>query len=70
MLQVSLKNNLPDLVKRTLCSIDLNQNILAWDIFVDHFLNCIQLSDHFSEAQMQFFRFHTLFHNPYSRDIR
>ncbi len=69
MFQVSLKDDLPDLVKRALCRIDLNQDIFTWNVFINHLLYRIQLTDHFPETQMQLFRFHTLFHNLCSHEF-
>lgn len=62
MVQVPFQNDLTDLVQRALCGVDLNQDILAGHIFIDHCVYGVQLSHDFFHSTVYVFRIHALAH--------
>lgn len=67
MVQVALQNDLPNLMQGAFGRIDLNQDILAGNILVDHFIDRLKLPDDFIQASMQVIGIHTLPHGITSR---
>ena len=67
--EVTFENDFPEFVKGPLCGIDLNEDLFTWDIPVDHFIDRIELSDHFVHSAVQIFRIPALTHcfHPVSR---
>ena len=45
VIQMTFKHNLTNFMHCGLCRIDLDEDILAWNILIDHFIDCIQLPD-------------------------
>jgi hypothetical protein len=62
MLQMSLQNNLPHLMQGFFCGVYLNEEVLARDILIDHFVDCLYLPGDSIQPLMQIIRVHTLAH--------
>ena len=60
--EVSFENDLSEFVKGAFGGVDLNQDLFAGDVSVDHFIDGIELSDNLVHSAVQIFRIHTLTH--------
>ena len=64
--QVPLQDNQPNAVHCALDGVDLNENLLAGNVFVNHLLNRVELSDSLVDSYVQFVGIDTFMHsNPY-----
>jgi hypothetical protein len=64
MVQMTLQNDLPHLMQRAFYRVYLDKDVFAGDIFVNHFINPLNLTGDFIEPFMQIARIHTLTHYP------
>ena len=62
VVQMTFEDDLPDLVERLYRGVYLDQNILAGDILIHHFIDRVYLTDYFTEPPVQIIGVHTLFH--------
>lgn len=67
VLQVSLENDLPSFVERALGGVNLQENVFAGHVFVDHFVDGRHLSDDFLEAAVKIGGIHALTHRADSK---
>ena len=65
VLKMTFENDLSHLVQSRLCRIHLSDDILTRNVFFDHTINRLHLTDDFSKTAMQIFFIHTLFHLIY-----
>ena len=66
MADVPLQYDLPHLMQGGLGGIELSKNIFTGNVFVNHPVDCLHLSDNLLEAAMQIFGIHALFHGGVS----
>ena len=62
VVDMSFQNNLPDTVKGRLGRIDLRENILTWNILIDHPVNRLHLPDDLFQTSVKIVGIHTLSH--------
>ena len=62
----SSQYDLPHLMQGGLGGIELRKNIFTGNVFVNHPVDCLHLSDNLLEAAMQIFGIHALFHGGVS----
>lgn len=65
MIQMSLKDDLADFVQGAFGRIDLNKDVLARYILVDHLVDGIALTDDLFETTMEIVGIHALAHMRY-----
>jgi hypothetical protein len=67
MVQMTLQNNLSDLMQGAFYRVYLDKDVFAGDILINHFINRLNLTGDFVEPFMQIARVHTLAHyaTPY-----
>ena len=66
MADVPLQYDMPHLMQGGLGGIELSKNIFTGNVFVNHPVDCLHLSDNLLEAAMQIFGIHALFHGGVS----
>ena len=62
MFDMALENNLAALVQGGFCSINLREHVFARDVFVDHAVNRLHLTDDLLKPAMQVIGIHALSH--------
>jgi hypothetical protein len=62
LVQVSFQNHLADFVQGVFSRVYLYKDILAGEVPVNYFVNCLNLPHYFINPPMQIFRIHTLAH--------
>ncbi len=62
MIEMSLKNDLARLVERALGGVDLQEDVFARHVFVDHFVDRRHLTDDFLQTSMKIGGIHALAH--------
>ena len=65
--QMPLQDNQPNAVHCALDGVDLNENLLAGSVFVNHFLNRVKLSNRLVDSYMQFVGIDTFMHSVPSK---
>ena len=63
MVEVAFEDDLAALVQGAFGGVDLHEDVFARDVFVDHFVDRVDLSYDFAEPSVKIFGIHALAHN-------